>query len=171
MTELDFQFLARPEPSAIISGFSQAGEVFLAILAGLARDCFLGLDVTENEVAKQIVDAAYRVHTSLGPGLLESAYEAVLAYELEKRGLRTVRQQAVPIVYQGTRIEVGFRADLIVEDNVIVEIKSVEAIAPVHKKQLLTHLRLADKRLGLLINFNVALIKDGITRIANDMPD
>ena len=127
--------------------------------------------MTENEVAKQIVDAAYRVHTSLGPGLLESAYEAVLAHELEKRGLRTASQQAVPIVYQGTRIEVGFRADLIVEDSVIVEIKSVEAIAPVHKKQLLTHLRLADKRLGLLINFNVALIKEGITRIANGMPD
>lgn len=170
MTELDFQFLARPEPLAIISGITQAGEVFLAILAAL-REIVLGLDVTENEVAKQIVDAAYRVHTSLGPGLLESAYEAVLAYELEKRGLRTVRQQAVPIVYQGTRIEMGFRADLIVEDTVIVEIKSVEAIAPVHKKQLLTHLRLADKRLGLLINFNVALIKDGITRIANGMPD
>jgi len=127
--------------------------------------------LTENEVAKQIVDAAYRVHTGLGPGLLESAYEAVLAFELDKRGLRTVRQQSVPIVYQGTRIEMGFRADLIVEDSVIVEIKSVEAIAPLHKKQLLTHLRLADKRLGLLINFNVALIKDGITRIANGMPD
>ena len=82
-----------------------------------------------------------------------------------------VRQQAVPIVYHGTRIERGFRADLIVEDLLIVEIKSVEAVAPVHKKQLLTHLRLADKRLGLLINFNVALIKDGITRIANGMPD
>jgi GxxExxY protein len=127
--------------------------------------------VTENEVAKQIVDAAYQLHTHLGPGLLESAYEAVLAYELEKRGLRTARQQAVPIVYQGTRIELGFRADLIVEDKVIVEIKSVESIAPVHKKQLLTHLRLADKRLGLLINFNVALIKDGITRIANGLQD
>ena len=142
----------------------------MAILASL-REIVFGLDVTENEVAKQIVDAAYRVHTSLGPGLLESAYEAVLAYKLEKRGLRTVRQQAVSIVYEGTRIEMGFRADLIVEDSVIVEIKSVEAIAPVHKKQLLTHLRLADKRLGLLINFNVALIKDGITRIANGMPD
>lgn len=82
-----------------------------------------------------------------------------------------VRQQAIPIVYQGTRIELGFRADLIVEDRIIVEIKSVEAVAPVHKKQLLTHLRLADKRLGLLINFNVALIKDGIARIANGMPD
>ena len=127
--------------------------------------------MTENEVAKQVVDAAYRVHTSLGPGLLESVYEVVLAYELEKRGLRTLRQQAVPIVYQGTRIEVGFRADLIVEDKVIVEIKSVETVAAVHKKQLLTHLRLADKRLGLLINFNVALIKDGITRVVNELPD
>ena len=105
------------------------------------------------------MDAAYHVHTSLGPGLLESVYEMVLAYELEKRALRVVRQQPVPIVYQGTRIEMGFRADLIVEDLVIVEIKSVEVVAPVHKKQLLTHLRLADKRLGLLINFNVALIR------------
>ena len=127
--------------------------------------------MTENEVATQIVDAAYRMHTSLGPGLLESVYEVVLASELENRGLRVVRQQAVPIVYEGTRIEVGFRADLIVEDKVIVEIKSVETVAPVHKKQLLTHLRLADKRLGLLINFNVVLIKDGIQRIANGMPD
>ena len=127
--------------------------------------------MAENAVAQQIVDAAYRVHTSLGPGLLESAYEAVLAFELESRGLRVARQQAVPIVYQGMRIETGFRADLIVADLVIVEIKSVESVAPVHKKQLLTHLRLAGKRLGLLINFNVALVKDGITRIANGMPD
>ena len=127
--------------------------------------------MTENEVAKQIVDAAYRIHTTLGPGLLESVYETVLAYELEARGLRTVRQQPIPITYQGTRIEVGFKADLVVENKVIVEIKSVEALAPIHKKQLLTHLRLADKRLGLLINFNVMLIKDGITRIANGMPD
>ena len=128
-------------------------------------------DVAKQIVAKPIVDAAYRIHTNLGPGLLESVYEVVLAYELEKRGLRTVRQQAVPIVYQGTRMEMGFRADLIVEDSVIVEIKSVEATAPVHKKQLLTHPRLANQRLGLLINFNVVLIQDGITRIANGMPD
>src|SRR6266581_7561878 len=127
--------------------------------------------MNENEVAKQIVDAAYRIHTSLGPGLLESAYAAVLAYELEKPGLRTVRQQVVPIIYQSARIETGFRADLIVEDKVIVEIKSVEAVAPVHKKQLLTYLRLADKRLGLLINFHVPLIKDGITRIVNGLED
>ena len=127
--------------------------------------------MTENEISKQIVDSAYRIHTALGPGLLESVYEAVLAHKLQNRGLLTVRQQDVPVVYRGTRIETGFRADLVVENKVIVEIKSIEAILVVHKKQLLTYLRLADKRLGMLINFNVALIKDGITRIANAMPD
>jgi GxxExxY protein len=103
--------------------------------------------------------------------LLESVYEVLLAHELESRGLRVVRQQDVPVVYRGTQIEMGFRADLVVEDKVIVEIKSIETVLVVHKKQLLTYLRLADKRLGLLINFNVALIKDGITRIANGMPN
>ena len=113
--------------------------------------------MTENAVATEIVDVAYRMHTSLGPGLLESVYEAVLASELQKRGLRLTRQQPIPIVYEGTRFEMGFRADLVVEDKVIVEIKSIAEIAALHKKQLLTYLRLADKRLGLLINFNVAL--------------
>jgi GxxExxY protein len=127
--------------------------------------------VTENEISKQIVDSAYRTHTALGPGLLESVYEAVLAHELQNRGLQAIRQQEVPVDYHGTHIETGFRADLIVEGKVIVEIKSIETILVVHKKQLLTYLRLADKRLGLLINFNVALIRDGITRIANGMPD
>lgn len=125
--------------------------------------------MTENAIAKEIVDAAFRVHTTLGPGLLESVYETVLAYELNRRGLRTERQQAVPVAYEGVRIETGFRADLIVEDKVILEIKSVEQLAPVHKKQLLTYLRLAGKRLGLLINFHVVLIKDGITRIVNGL--
>jgi GxxExxY protein len=127
--------------------------------------------MTENELAKEIVDAAYRIHTARGPGLLETVYGLTLAWELEKRGLHVARQPEVPVIYQGTRIEAGFRADLIVEDKVIVEVKSVEALAPVHKKQLLTYLRLANKRLGLLINFNVALIKDGITRIVNGLPD
>ena len=127
--------------------------------------------MTENAIAKEIVDAAFRVHTTLGPGLLESVYDAVLAYELGRRGLRTVRQQAIPVVYESVRIDAGFRADLIVEDKVIVEVKSVEVLAPVHKKQLLTYLRLADKRLGLLINFQVALIKDGITRIVNGLDE
>ena len=127
--------------------------------------------MTENAIAKEIVDAAFRVHTALGPGLLESVYDTVLAYELDRRGLRTVRQQVIPVVYENVRIDVGFRADLVVEDKVIVEVKSVELLAAVHKKQLLTYLRLADKRLGLLINFQVALIKDGITRIVNGLQD
>ena len=127
--------------------------------------------MTENAIAKEIVDAAFRIHTTLGPGLLESVYDAVLAYELGRRGLRVVRQQPIPVIYENVRIDTGFRADLIVEDKVIVEIKSVELVAPVHKKQLLTYLRLADKRLGLLINFQVALIKDGITRIVNGLED
>lgn len=127
--------------------------------------------MSENAVAKQIVDAAYRVHTTLGPGLLESVYEAAPAYELEKRGLRIARQQAIPVVYDAVHIQTGFPCDLLVEDQVIVEIKAREGVAPVHKKQLLTYLRLADKRLGLLINFNVALIKDGITRIVNGLKE
>jgi GxxExxY protein len=127
--------------------------------------------MNENEVARDIVDAAYRVHTTLGPGLLESVYEAALAYELDKRGLTAGRQRVVAAVYEGITIHTAFYADLIVEDKVIVEIKAVEAIAPVHKMQLLTYLKLADKRLGLLINFNVVLIKDGITRIANRLPE
>jgi GxxExxY protein len=127
--------------------------------------------MTENAIAKEIVDAAFRIHTKLGPGLLESVYQTVLAYELGQRGLRAVSQQAIPVVYDTVRIDVGFRADLVVEDQVIVEIKSVEVLAPVHKKQLLTYLRLSDKRLGLLINFQVPLIKDGITRIVNGLED
>jgi GxxExxY protein len=127
--------------------------------------------MNENEIAQQIVDAALRVHIALGPGLLESVYQATLAYELEKRGLRVTRQQAIPVVYEAIRIDTGFHADLVVEDKVIVEIKSVETVAPVHKKQLLSYLKLADKRLGLLINFNVVLIKNGITRIVNELKE
>ncbi|MCC6589781.1 MAG: GxxExxY protein [Bryobacterales bacterium] len=127
--------------------------------------------MNENAIAKEIVDAAFRIHTALGPGLLESVYDVVLAYELTRRGLRTVRQHPIPVIYESVRLDPGFRADLIVEAKVIVEIKSVEAIAPVHKKQLLTYLRLADKRLGLLINFHVPLIKHGITRVVNGLED
>jgi GxxExxY protein len=127
--------------------------------------------MTENAIAKEIVDAAYRIHTVLGPGLLESVYHTVLTYELGRKGLRAVPQQSIPVVYANVRIDTGFRADLVVEDRVIVEIKSVESLAPVHYKQLLTYLRLADKRLGLLINFNVPLIKDGIHRVVNGLPE
>jgi GxxExxY protein len=125
--------------------------------------------MTENEIATQIVDVAFKIHTTFGPGLLESVYETIMAYELQKRGLRVRRQQAIPVIYEDVRMDLGFRADLIVEDKVVVEIKSVEAIAPVHKKQLLTYLRLTDKRLGLLINFNVELIKNGISRVVNGL--
>ena len=125
--------------------------------------------MTENEIAKEIVNVAYKIHTTLGPGLLESVYETVMAYELEKRGLRVLRQQPIPLIYENVRMDDGFRADLMVEGKVIVELKSVEIIAPVHKKQLLTYLRVADKRLGLLINFGAALIKDGITRVVNGL--
>jgi GxxExxY protein len=127
--------------------------------------------MTENEVAKIIVDAAFTVHTSLGPGLLESVYEAVMEYELTKRGLHVVHQRPMPVIYEEVRMKVGFRPDLIVEGKVIIEVKSLEAIAPVHTKQLLTYLRLADKRLGLLINFGGALIKDGIRRVVNRLEE
>ncbi len=127
--------------------------------------------MTENEIATQIVDAAYKVHTTLGPGLFEIVYEVSLSHELTKRGLSAVRQQAVPVRYESIQFEEGFRADLIVEDKVIVEIKSVEAVAPAHKKQLLTYLRLTGKRLGLLINFGAELIKNGITRVVNKLPE
>jgi GxxExxY protein len=127
--------------------------------------------VTENEIAKHIVDAAFKIHTTLGPGLFESVYEAVMAQELARRGLHFIRQQAVPVVWENMHLEAGFRADLIVENKVIVEIKSIEAIAPVHRKQLLTYLRLANKRLGILINFDVDLIKDGIARVVNGLQE
>jgi GxxExxY protein len=128
-------------------------------------------NMTENEIAKRVVQAAYTVHTRLGPGLLESVYEAVLAYELQKDGLRVARQVPVPVLYETLRFEEGFRVDILVEDSLILELKSVEAVAPVHKKQLLTYLRLAGKRLGLLINFGAPLIKDGISRVVNGLPD
>ena len=125
--------------------------------------------MTENEVAKIIVDTAFQIHKRLGPGLLESVYEVVLAHALERRGLKIDRQVPVPIVFDEIKFDEGFRADLIVEDKVIIELKSVENIAPVHKKQLLTYLRLTDKRLGLLINFGSELIRDGISRVVNNL--
>ena len=139
----------------------------LCALAPLREDFF----VTENEIATQIVDVAYKVHTTFGPGLLESVYEAVMSEELSRRGLRVVRQQAIPLEYENVHLDIGFRADMIVEDKVIIEIKAVESVAPVHKKQLLTYLRLAGKKLGLLINFDTELIKDGISRVVNRLPE
>ncbi len=127
--------------------------------------------MTENEVAKIVVDAAYQIHVKMGPGLLESAYETVLEHELRKRGLRVERQVPVSIVYDDLVVSDAFRADLIVEDLLILELKSVEQMHPVYAKQLQTYLKLTGKRLGLLINFNTKLIRDGITRVANGLPD
>lgn len=120
-----------------------------------------------NVVTGGIVDAAYRIHSRIGPGLLESVYEMILARELERRGLRVERQKAVSFEFEELRFENAFRADLIVEGAVLVEVKSVATIADVHKKQLLTYLKLLDYRVGLLLNFGAPLMKDGIERIAN----
>ena len=124
----------------------------------------------ENQLSKLVLDAAFAIHTKTGPGLLESVYEAILAHELRRLGLRAERQVPIPIKYGDLTFEEGFRADLLVEGRLIVELKSVEKLAPVHAKQLLTHLRLSDRRLGLLINFGEVRLKDGIQRVANGMP-
>jgi GxxExxY protein len=123
----------------------------------------------ENQIAAVIVDEAYKLHVRLGPGLLESVYTLLLAHGIEKRGLKVLRQVVIPIEYEGVRFEESFRADLIVEDKVIVELKSVERLDQVHYKQLLTYLRFSGKRLGLLINFGETLIRNGIHRMVNGL--
>jgi len=125
--------------------------------------------MTENEISKEIVDAALKVHRALGPGLLESAYEECLTYELLKKELHIERQKALPVVYEEVKLEAGYRVDLLVENKVIIELKSVEALNDVHLAQILTYLKLSDCKLGLLINFNVALIKQGIRRVVNGL--
>lgn len=125
--------------------------------------------MTENEISKIVVDIAYKVHTKIGPGLLESVYEEIMFCEIKNYGLKVERQKAIPVFWKEKQLEIGFMADLIVENKVIIELKSVEEIAPVHYKQLLTYLKLTDLKLGLLINFNEYLIKDGIKRIVNNL--
>ena len=120
-----------------------------------------------NHITRQIIGAAMRVHTLLGPGLLESAYEACLIRELRKRGFGVQSQVGLPVIYDGEKIEIGYRIDLIVDDQVIVEIKCVEAINPVHRSQLLSYMRLSGKRVGLLINFHVEHLRDGIRRMVD----
>jgi GxxExxY protein len=124
----------------------------------------------ENEVAAAIVNVAYHIHRQLGPGLLESVYHAVMKYELEKRGLHVLSKEPVPIIWEAVRINLAFEADLIVEDVVVVELKSVEQMARVHKKQLLTYLLLTNCRLGLLINFGAEYIGEGTSRVVNGLP-
>jgi GxxExxY protein len=120
-----------------------------------------------NQISGEVVDAAVHVHSALGPGLLESAYEACLAYELRERGLTVRTQIALPIVYKGIRLEQGDRIDLLVEEAVVVEVKTALGLHPVHEAQLLTHLKLSGHRLGLLLNFYVPVMRDGIKRIVN----
>ena len=129
--------------------------------------------MNENEIATVVLNAAFKIHTNLGPGLLESVYEAVLAYELSKRGIPVRRQVPIPIPirYEELSFDEGFRADVLAGERVIVELKSVEKLAPVHGRQVLTQLRLSGHRLGLLINFGEVHLKDGIKRVANDLPD
>lgn len=125
--------------------------------------------MTENQIATVVVDAAFKVHTTLGPGLLECVYVAALAYELRKRRLRVDLERGIPAYYEEVHLDMGFRADIIVENRVIVEIKSIESLAPVHGKILLTYLRFAEVKLGLLVNFGAPLIKDGIKRVVNGL--
>jgi GxxExxY protein len=126
---------------------------------------------TENEIARAVLDAAYKIHTKLGPGLLESVYESVLTYELTKSEITARRQVAIPIRYEELKFEEGYRADILAGEKVVVELKSVERLLPVHAKQVLTQLRLSSHRLGLLINFGELHLKDRIKRIANGLPD
>jgi len=126
--------------------------------------------MTENGLSKIILDVAFEIHKTLGPGLFESVYEEIMAYELINNfNLHVQRQRPIPVVWKEVKLELGFRSDLIVENKAVVELKPVETLAPVHPKQLLTHLRLTGIKLGLLINFNEALLKDGIKRIVNNL--
>lgn len=124
---------------------------------------------TENEISKIILDISFDIHTKLGPGLFESVYEEILIYELENYGLSIKRQQEIPVIWDELKMEIGFRADIIVENKVIIELKSIEVLAPIHYKQLTTYLKITGLKLGLLINFNEYLLKDGIKRIANKL--
>ncbi|HRM11608.1 MAG TPA: GxxExxY protein [Flavobacterium sp.] len=123
--------------------------------------------MTKNEISKIVFESALKVHKVLGPGLLESAYEECLFYELKKSNLKVEKQKALPLIYEEVKLDVGYRIDMIIEDKFIVEVKSVEALTDVHLAQLLTYLRLSDCRLGLLINFNVKLLKEGVRRVIN----
>jgi GxxExxY protein len=123
----------------------------------------------ENELSKIIVNSCFKIHSRLGPGLLESVYEAILFHELIKFGLKVERQKTIPVIWDDVYLDIGFRSDLIIENKVIVEIKSVEQLSNVHLKQVLTYLRITDLKLGLLINFNEALIKNGIKRVVNGL--
>jgi GxxExxY protein len=123
--------------------------------------------MTENEISKMVFEAGLKVHRNLGPGLLESAYEECLFYELNKLGLRVEKQKALPLVYEEVKLDIGYRIDLLVESKFIIEVKSVEELHDIHLAQILTYLKLSNIKLGLLINFNTVLFKDGVKRVIN----
>ena len=125
--------------------------------------------MTENEIAKIVIEVGLSIHRTLGPGLFESVYETVLAHDLRQRGLNVKRQEPIPLLWKGLVLDDSFRADIVINDQVIIELKSLEKLSPVHKKQLLTYLRIADKKLGLLLNFGASLFKEGIERIVNGL--
>lgn len=124
-----------------------------------------------DQITRRIIGAAIEVHKTVGPGLLESAYEACLAFELRQLGLKVEEQKPLPVVYKGVSLDCGYRLDLVVENSVIVEIKAVDQLAPIHDAQLLSYLRISGKRVGLLINFHTRMLKDGLKRIVNEFPD
>ena len=125
--------------------------------------------MTENEIAKIAVDICFKIHTQYGPGLFESVYEEIFGYELTKTGIPFKRQHPVPLIHEEIKMEIGFRADVIIDNKVVMELKSIEAIAPLHFRQVQTYLKLTGCKLALLVNFNVAYIKDGIHRIVNNL--
>lgn len=125
--------------------------------------------MSENEISKIIFDCALKIHKNLGPGLLESAYEECLFYELKKYGLNVDKQKALPLIYEEVKLEIGYRIDIIIENKVIIEVKSVEALNDVHLAQILTYLKLSDCKLGMLINFNVTFLKNGVRRVVNNL--
>ena len=124
---------------------------------------------TENEIARLVVDLCFKIHVQYGPGLFESVYEEIFCYEWQKNGILFYRQHPIPLIHEEIKMDVGFRADILIANKVIIELKSIEALAPIHYKQVLTYLKLTNCKLGLLINFNVPLIKDGIHRIVNKL--
>jgi GxxExxY protein len=124
-----------------------------------------------DEISRRIIGAAIEVHRHLGPGLLESAYQSCLAFELQQLGLKVEEQRSLPVVYEQVKLDCGYRLDFVVEDEIIVEIKAIEQLLPIHEAQLLSYLRLAKKRVGLLMNFHVPVLKNGLKRIVNEFPD
>jgi len=124
-----------------------------------------------DEISRRVIGAAIEVHRHLGPGLLESAYESCLVFELKRLGLKLEEQKPLPVIYKDVKLDCGYRLDLVVEDKIIIEIKAVEKLLPIHEAQLLSYLRLANKRVGLLMNFHVAVLKNGLKRIVNEFPD